>query len=163
MTRIPLKRIQEIRGKMEHWSVCNRALSTEARHVGRLLVSRDGKVDPRGSLRELKQAYIDFWDSLETMRIHLLTGTSISQSYSSSYSRVLTLEELLSFPDVQPNVIWLGSDATPTQCSAVDYTDRIFTCFSYTFCVNFMSSLTGLPDRDFLLIALGEYLSLICC
>ena len=42
MARIPLKKIQELRGKHEHWSVCNRALSTELKHDGRLLVVRDG-------------------------------------------------------------------------------------------------------------------------
>ena len=96
------------------------------------------------------------------MRIHLLTGTSLSQSYSSSYSRVLSLEELLSFPDVQTRVVWLGSDATPSQCSAVDYSNKVFSCFSYKFCVKFMANLTGLPEQDFMLIALDEFLSLLC-
>ena len=162
ITRIHIKKIQELRGKLEHWSVCNRALATETRHVDRLLVTRDGLIGPKGSLTELKQAYIDFWDSLETMRIHLLTGTAISQSYSSSYSRVLSLEELLSFPDSQTRLVWLGSDATPERCASVDYTNKRFSCFSYEFCVNFMSEVTGLPTSDFPLIALAEYLSILC-
>ena len=161
MTRIPIEKIQELRGKLEHWRVRNRALATEARHIDRLLVTRNGVIDPRGSVRELKQAYVDFWDSLETLRIHLLTGTSISQSYCSSYSRVITIEELLSFPEVQARVVRLGSDATPARCAPVDYTNKIFSCFPYTICVEFMSGLTGLPSSDFLLIALAEFLSLL--
>ena len=113
MTRIPLKRIQEIRGKLEHRSICNRALSTELRHIDRLLVVREGVVSPKGSLRKLKQAYVDFWDSLGTIRVHLLTGDSLSQSYTTAYSNVLSLEELLSFPESRERLVWLGADATP--------------------------------------------------
>ena len=124
ITRIHIKKAQELRGKLEHWSVCNRASATETRHADRLLVTRDGLIDQRGSLGELKQAYIDFWGSLETMRIHLLTGTAISQSYSSSYSRVLSIQELLSSPESQLGLVWLGSDATPERCASVGYTNK---------------------------------------
>ena len=96
------------------------------------------------------------------MRIHLLTGTSLRQSYSSSYSRVLSLEELLSSPEVQTRVVWLGSDATPRQCGAVDYTNRAFACFSYTFRTSFMANLTGAPENDFVIISLDEYLIILC-
>ena len=129
ITRLPIRKIQELRGRLEHWSVCNRALSTELRHADRLLVVTEGEITPKGSLRGLMQAYVDFWDSLETMRIHLLTGGSLSQSYTSSYSSVLSLEELLSFPGSQDRLIWLGPDATPSQCAAVDFTNKVFSVF----------------------------------
>ena len=110
---------------------------------------------------ELKQTYVDFWYSIETMRIHLSTGTSLRHPYSSSYSRVLLLEELLSFPEVQTRVVWLGSDATPTQCGTADYTNRAFACFPYTFCTSFMSNLADAPENDFTIIALAEYLIIL--
>ena len=161
MTRIPLRRIQELRGKLGHWPACNRALSTELRHVDRLLVVREGLISPKGSLRELKQAYVDFWDSDETIRAHLLTGDSLSQAYTSAYSNVLSLEELLSFHESHDRLVWLGSDATPTQCSAVDYTHRVFNVFSYSFCLEYISKITGLPPGDFMLIALAEFTTIL--
>ena len=51
ITRIHIKKAQELRGKLEHWSVCNRASATETRHADRLLVTRDGLIDQR-PLRE---------------------------------------------------------------------------------------------------------------
>lgn len=131
MTRIPLKRAQELRGKLEHWSVRNIALATVTKYVGKLLVASAGVISPRGSLSELKKPIIDYWGSLETIRIHLLTGSSIRQSYSSSYPLVLALGELLSFPEVQTSLVWLGSDETPAQCDDVDFADTVFARFPF--------------------------------
>ena len=160
MDRIPLKRAQELRGKLKHWPVRNRSLATETKYADKLLGARAVVINPRGSLRELNQPYIVFWDSMETVRIHLLTGSSLSQSYSSSYSRVLTLEKLLSFPEVKTSLVWLGSDATPNQCDAVDFTNKVCARPPFSFCVRFMASLTGMPGNYFVLIALAEYIGI---
>ena len=59
-TRIPLKKIQDLRGKLGHWSICNRALSAELRHIGLLLVAHDGIISPKGSPRELRKSLYRF-------------------------------------------------------------------------------------------------------
>ena len=60
VTRIPSKALQELRGRVEFWSCCNSSLGVEMRFIDRLLVSQSGIINPKGSLREIKQAYIDF-------------------------------------------------------------------------------------------------------
>ena len=161
MTLISIKQIQELRGQLEHWSVCNMELATEMRYIDKMLVARSGVISPPGPLSGLKKEYMDFRDSLETIRARLLTDGSMSQSYTSSYSRVLSPDELLSFPDIQTSIIWLGPDATPTQCDASDFTNRRFAVCPYSFCVAFISHVADLPEGDFLLIALGECLSIL--
>lgn len=69
VTRIPLKRIQELRARHGQWAVCNRALSAAMRYVDKLLVSREGEIRPKWSIREIKQTYVDFWDSPDAFRI----------------------------------------------------------------------------------------------
>ena len=46
IARIPLKRLQELRGRGEHWSNCNMSLGPEMRFIDRLLVSRSGITFP---------------------------------------------------------------------------------------------------------------------
>ena len=93
ITRIPLKRLQELRGRVEHWSNCNMSLGHEVRFIDRLLVSRSGITCHKGSSREIKQAYIDFWTCLETIRAHMATDTYWSQSYKTDFTGALPLDE----------------------------------------------------------------------
>ena len=83
-------------------------------------------------------------------------------SYTSTFLGVLTIAERLSFLDFRSNVVWVGSDATPTTCAAVGHSNRLYTIFDYEACSVYFSSVAGLPEGDFHLIAMAEYMSLIC-
>ena len=130
--------------------------------MDRLLRARSGVLAPRGPLREVKQTYIDFWDSLEYIRVQMSTGLYCVQSYVGAFSRVLSLDELLSSPLAQGRVVWLGSDATLTQCAALGYSEGVGSVFSFTFALHYLGQLTGLPRDDFLLISISGFLSLLC-
>ena len=88
-----------------------------------------------------------------------------SQSYTTDFIGALSIDEQLSFPPFQgPEIgsFWIGPDATLTQCFAVDYTHRVGTVFSFHFRLDFLSKLTGLPREDFTLIAIAEFLIIVC-
>lgn len=74
------------------------SLGTEMRVVDRLLVSLSGVVFPKGSVREIKQAYIDFRTCLGTIRVHMATGDYRSQSYTADFTGARTLDEQLPIP-----------------------------------------------------------------
>ena len=156
MTLIPHREIQELRGQLEHWSVCNDALATEMRYTDKLLVARSGVISPQGTLGELNHPYIDFCDSLSTIRMRLLTDGPMGRSYTSSYSRVLSVDELLSIHGIQTSVIWLGSDDAPAQCGDVDLANRLVAVFPYSFFVAFMSLVSDLPPDDFFINRTGS-------
>ena len=162
VTRIPLRKLQELRGKLGHWSVRNQSMAAEAPFIGRLLRSRKGVISPQGAPAGGKQIYLDSWDSLDYIRIQMSTGGYFSQSYVGAFSRVLSLGELLSCPSSHGRAVWVGSDATLTQCAAVYYTARVASVFSYTFALDFLSQITGLPPDDCFLISLSEFLGLLC-
>ena len=95
-TRIQSECLQELRGRVGHWPCCNSSLGVGVRIVGRLLVTSDGVVNPRGSLRGIKQAYLDFWSSLETIRIHMSTADYRGNTYTADLAGTLTLDARLS-------------------------------------------------------------------
>ena len=161
-TRIPLGELQELRGKLEHRPICNQSLATETPYIDRLLRAKAGALAPRGSLREVKQIYLYFWGCLECIRVQMCTGQYCSQSYVGAFSRVLSLGAILSAPEAQGRVVWLGSDATLSQCAAIDYTAGIESVFSFQFALNYLGHLAGLPETDFLLISISEFLRLLC-
>ena len=126
------------------------------RFVDRLLVSRSGITFPKGSTREIKQAYIDFWTCLETIRVHMATDNYWSQSYTTDFAGALTLGEQLSRPGARGRLVWDGSDATLHQCAAVDYASHIGTVFRFGFPQQLhLASVTGLPLADFTWIAIA--------
>ena len=120
VTRIPPRRLQELRGRVEHWSNCNTSLGPEMRFIDRLLAFRSGVTSPKGSSREIKQEYIDFRTCLETIRAHMATDTYWSQSYTTGFTGALSLDEQLSRPGAKDRSVWVGSDATSIQCAGVD-------------------------------------------
>ena len=65
----------------------------------------------RAPIREVKQIFLDFWYSLEHIRVQMATGQYDSQSYVSSFSRVLSMDEILSPPRLMVKLF--GSDLTP--------------------------------------------------
>ena len=113
-------------------------------------------------MREVRQAYLDFWTSVETIRIHMSTASYWSNTYTTDMAGALSLEERLSFPDVGEKLVWVGSDSTMTQCAAVDYTNHKGTVFSFKECLLKLAEMTGLPESDFELIALSEFISFLC-
>ena len=123
VTRIPIHSFQELRGRVEYWSSRNAALGVEMEFIDRLSVSRSGVCAPKGSMREVRQAYWDFWSSVETISVHMSTASYWGNTSTADMAGALSLEERLSFPDVGEKLAWTGSDATMTQCAAVDYTN----------------------------------------
>ena len=85
------------------------------------------------------------------------TDSSPSQSHQSNFSGVLSLSERLSLPDAPGVITWIGSDATMTQCAAVNYTNVAYSVFPFEFRTNFLSDLLGLPVADFVIIAISEF------
>ena len=112
-TRIPLRKLQELRGEMEHWAVCNIAIRPELAVVDRLLVTAHDAVSPKGNRKEMKQRFLEFWEAIEALLVNLSTPSRWSVSYTASFLGVLALEERLSPPEVAEKVVWVGSDATP--------------------------------------------------
>ena len=51
-TRIPLKRLQELRGELGHCYERKNPLATETPYVGRLLRAKNGALTPNASLRD---------------------------------------------------------------------------------------------------------------
>ena len=132
------------------------------RFIDKLSVSFEGVIAPKGPIREVKQTYIDFRPCVETIRANMSTDGYWSQSYTTDLTGALSLEERLSYPDAYENLVWVGSDATLEQRSTVDYTHQTGTVFSFPFCLEFLSDITGLPRSDFVLIAISELLSFVC-
>ena len=70
--------------------------------------------------------------------------------------------ELPTLPSSKEKVARIGPDAELSQCAAIDYNARVATVFSYTFTLDYLGQLTGLPADDFVLIALSEFLGFRC-
>ena len=147
---------------MEQWALCNTAIRPELAAVDRLLAKYGHAACPRGGPRDMKHSHMEFRETSESPLATLLTPIKWSTSYSPTFLSVMSLEERLSFADFRANVIWVGSDATPTTCAAVDHYRRLYTIFDYQKCIGYLTNLTGIPPGDFQLIALAEYMSLIC-
>lgn len=49
------------------------------------------------------------------------------------------------------------------QCAAVDYTARVASVFAYSFDLDYLSLLTGLPANDLFLISLSEFMGFLRC
>ena len=162
VTRIPLKKLQELRGKLGRWSGCNASLACETLHIDRLIRFKDGLPSPKESLRQVKQAYVDFRDSLEYIRVQMETGDYKAQSYTGASSRVLSLGDLLSLPQPHDKLVWVGSDATLTQCAAADHSAELACVYSYSLALSYLSHLNGMPESYFQLIALSEFLGFLC-
>ena len=120
ITRISLSRIQKLSGKQELWSVCNGSLDFETPQLEILLRLTGGLPVPKGSERQIKQAYVDFRDSVEYTRSQMSKGEYRAQPYTGPFPRVRSMGEFLSTPHKQGRCSWLGPDAAPTQCSEVD-------------------------------------------
>ena len=129
--------------------------------VDRLLCSYRGLPRPHGDENDLKQTYFEFWDSIEVIRINMFNPEWWSSAYRSSLNGVLTLPERLPFNHERGKSVWIGSDATLSNCAAVDRTHRIFTVFETAPYIEFLSELTDLPRGDCELIAITEFLILI--
>lgn len=74
VTRIPIKRLQELRCNRELWSLCKAALSRETPRVGRLLRFKDGLPAQKGSIHQVGHDYLDFGGSLEYIRVQMAAG-----------------------------------------------------------------------------------------
>ena len=147
---------------MEQWALCNSAVRPELAVVDRLLAKYDHAACPKGDHRSMKQAYVEFWEMIESLRVNLSTPGDWSAAYTSTSLNVLTIEERLSFADIRHSVIWIGSDATPTACASVGHFRKLDTVFEYHQCTEYLAQLAGLPRNDFQLIALAEFMRVIC-
>ena len=162
VTRIELHTLQELRGKADHWSLCNKALAPELHVIDRPLCSYRGLSRPHGNGRILKQVYFDFWDSMGIFRINMSGPEWWGATFSSSFNGVLTLTEKLSFNHERARAVWIGTDATLANCAAVGHANGVFTVFRVADYTDYLSDLTCFPRGDYELIAITELLSLIC-
>ena len=78
------------------------------RFIDRLLVSRSGVASPKGPTREIKQAYVDFWSFLETIRAHMASGDYWSQPYTADFAGALTLDGQLYCPGAKERLVLGG-------------------------------------------------------
>ena len=162
VTRIPLGTLQSLRGKAEHWSLRNEALGPELHVIGKLLRPYQGLPTPHGVESVLKQTYFDFWETMESFRVNMSDTHWWSSTYRSSFYSILSLPERLSFVHEARGLLRIGSDATLNRCAAVDHTHKPFTVFEVGGYQDYLSNLTGLPRGDYELIAITEFLSLVC-
>ena len=84
--RISLRKLQELRGRAKRWSHCNASLGAEMGPIDKLLVLKLGMAIPKGSIREIKQTYIDFWTSVETIRANMDTEGYWGQAYTAPFA-----------------------------------------------------------------------------
>ena len=130
-TSIPLGEMREFRGKLARSAASNQDLASEMRYIDILSVSPGGVVAPSGFLRKLRKSHVDFGDSPETIRAHLITGGPVRQSYTSSYSRVISLVHCLSYHGVPDIMAFLCPDAAPTRRAAAYFPNRVFGDFLF--------------------------------
>ena len=162
VTRIPLGLIQVLRGAAEHWSQRNTSLGPELHVIDKMLRSHCGLSKPRWELTKLKQVYFDFWGTMEIFRVNMSNPKWRSTAYSSSFASVLTLSERLSFTEIRNRAIWTGTDETPERRAAANRTNKSSTVFDADKYYDFLADLTGLPRGDYVLIAIAEFMSLVC-
>ena len=120
--RVPLKRLQELRGMVERCANCNMSLCPEMMFVDRLLVTRQGITFPKGSTRETKQACIDFWTCLATIRVHMATDNYRIRSYATDFTGALTLDEQLPMPGAR--AVWSGWSQMPRCIGRLHFSHR---------------------------------------
>ena len=132
------------------------------RFVDILLVSGMGIVNPRGSLSEIKQTYLDFWSIVGTISVRISAADSRSKTYTADLAGALTLGGRLSCPGSAAKLVLVGSAATLSQCDAVDYTHQVGTVFPFEPRLSFLAEITGLPNGDFVPIDVSGYLRLLC-
>lgn len=65
---------------------------------------RSGSLSQRGPML-MKQAYVEFWEAIESMRANLLPSEDWETSYSSTSHSVLAMEGRLAFTSVADSVI----------------------------------------------------------
>lgn len=104
-TRIAIKRLQEPRGEMDHWALRNTSIRPELAVVDRLLAHYGREACPKGDPAEMKQAYVEFWEAIEAMRVNLRTSEDWQTSYSATFHSVLSLEERVAFTGIADSVI----------------------------------------------------------
>ena len=78
-----------------------------------------------------------------------------------SFLNVLPLGERPSFGSVSSSVVWLGGDAAPAVCAAVDRARKTYMVFGFPFRAECLDGLAGLGLHDFQMIAHAEYLNII--
>ena len=70
VARIPIRKLQELRGKAERRRVRNTPLRHELRAIGKLLRPYLGMSRPKGNANHVRKAYFDFWGSIGIIRIN---------------------------------------------------------------------------------------------
>ena len=115
VARIPSKLLQKLRGKLERWGARARPLLPELSAVDKLLRNRRGESDPAGGGNAMMQARSDFWETMEFVRISMLTPNFWSAAFTSSFFRILPAHEKLSFAEYRKNSVWAGLSARCSQ------------------------------------------------
>ena len=116
---------------MEHWVLRNASDRPDLSAVGRLLVSYHNEGNPNGNHAGIKKAYLEFWESAESLRANLTIPDRWRVAYATSSLNVPPMGECLSFTEIASDIVCVGSDAAPTAIAAVDHTHALYTVFWY--------------------------------
>ena len=144
---------------MEFRSCCRHHIRTECPVVDKMLSSKNGYSFPRGNSYRSKKAFVEFWETVEFLRVLLGSPDDLAASFHSSFLNVLPLPEQLSFQGTRREIIWIGSDATLGRFGAIDFTHTLPTTFP-TSSTPRVSATDG-QFEDELIIAISEFCSFI--
>lgn len=94
--RIPIQKIQKLRGSMEHWQLDVPALKPELRAVDRMSRERHGIDMPGWNRRESNNAFQEFWKSADAIRAILASTEECANPFTAHFDLILKPEEALS-------------------------------------------------------------------
>ena len=98
------------------------------------------------------------WRFLESICPTRRGGDPMTARHSTGFCR----SERLPFNQERDRSVLVGFDATLDNCAAVDRTHGLFDVFKDAVYADFLSGLTGPPLGDYELVAITEFISLIC-
>ena len=127
--RIPLLEVQRLRGNATFWQVVQPALKPELGAVDTLLAQTrpgDPYVCPKGSPQEVEEAYQEFWDAVEVIRVLTTRPETWEATFTVGLDGMLTPGERLSLPGASERLVWLGGDATLQCAAATDWEAKTY-------------------------------------
>ena len=72
ITRIPMRKLQDLREKVEHWAMYSMAIRLELIVVDVMLVTYQSEVAPKGPESEAKRCYLEFCETIEAVGVNSL-------------------------------------------------------------------------------------------
>ena len=111
---INFKLMQELRGCIEFWKSANPHLAPFCGFINAMLATPwpNGFVRPKGTLQEQARAFRIFWETIEFLRIMIVTQESWEIKFTHCLTSSLTIGEIMASPIFRNKVYHASGDAT---------------------------------------------------